>query len=213
MRWISTIISQNKRYKSFLFVLFTLSLMHTSLLYFIHFLYYMSTIITMNFNNFFVKQQFISILTHKNCNQWFILMKRWLIKEDLWNVVEILAVNTSVSKFLAVFFLSNLDFRSQKTDIKTLYWFTICINVDNQEYLMNKISTKNVWNVLKFKYKKKLQTTERQYLTEFVEYKMSENMFIKEVWIYLSKLSRKITATQSDIIRLFKSEQQFQTLL
>ncbi len=55
------------------------------------------------------------------------------------------------------------------------------MNADDQEYLMNKISVKNVWNALKFKYKKKLQTIERQYLTEFVRYKMSENMFIKEV--------------------------------
>jgi len=45
---------------------------------------------------------------------------------------------------------------------------------------MNKISTKNVWDVLKSKYKEKLQMTERQYLTEFVRYKMSENMFIEE---------------------------------
>ncbi len=34
--------------------------------------------------------------------------------------------------------------------------------------------------MLKFKYKKKLQMTERQYLTEFVKYRMSENVFIKE---------------------------------
>ncbi len=35
--------------------------------------------------------------------------------------------------------------------------------------------------MLKFKYKKKLQMTERQYLMKFVEYKMSENVFIKKV--------------------------------
>ncbi len=78
---------------------------------------------------------------------------------------------------------------------------------------MNKISTKNVWNVLKFKYKKKLQMIERQYLMKFIEYRMSENVFIEEAWIHLSKLDRKIAATQSDIIRLFKSEWWFQMLL
>ncbi len=46
---------------------------------------------------------------------------------------------------------------------------------------MNKINTKNIWNVLKFKYKKKLQITERQYLMKFVEYKMLKNVFIKEI--------------------------------
>jgi len=35
--------------------------------------------------------------------------------------------------------------------------------------------------MLKFKYKKKLQITEKQYLIKFVEYRMSENVFIKEV--------------------------------
>jgi len=34
--------------------------------------------------------------------------------------------------------------------------------------------------MLKFKYKKKLQMIERQYLMKFIEYKMSENVFIKE---------------------------------
>ncbi len=45
---------------------------------------------------------------------------------------------------------------------------------------MNKISIKNVWDALKFKYKKKLQMIRRQYLMKFVEYKMSKNVFIKE---------------------------------
>ena len=35
---------------------------------------------------------------------------------------------------------------------------------------------------------------------------MLKNVFIEEVWIYLSKLDRKITATQFNIIKLFKSE-------
>ncbi len=71
---------------------------------------------------------------------------------------------------------------------------------------MNKISTKNVWDMLKFKYKKKLQMTERQYLIKFVEYKMLKNIFIKKVWIYLSKFSKKIAATQFNMTELFKSE-------
>ena len=50
--------------------------MHILLFYFIHFLYYMSTIVIINFNNFFIKQQFILILIYKNCNQWFILIRK-----------------------------------------------------------------------------------------------------------------------------------------
>ena len=35
--------------------------------------------------------------------------------------------------------------------------------------------------MLKFKYKKKLQMTERQYLMKFVKYKMLKNIFIEKV--------------------------------
>jgi len=48
--------------------------------------------------------------------------------------------------------------------------------------------------------------TEKQYLMKFVKYRMSENVFIKEVYIYLSKLNKKIVVTQSDITELFKSK-------
>jgi len=171
----------------------------------------MSTIIIMNFNNFFTKWNLISILTHKNCNQWFTLMQKWLTKENLWFVCEIISVNTLTNEFS--FFFSNLDFKSQKINTKILYWLIIYISVDDQEYLINKISTKNVWNVLKFKYKKKLQMMRKQYLMKFVEYKMSENMFINEIWIYLSKLNKKIAATQFNMIDLFKLKWRFQTLL
>jgi len=138
-------------------------------------------------------------------------MQKWLTKEDLWFICETTSVNISVNEFS--FSLSNFDFKSQKTNTKILYWLIICINADDQKYLMNKISVKNVWNVLKFKYKKKLQTMKRQYLTKFVEYKMSENMFINKVWTHLNKLNRKIAATQLNMINLFKSKQKFQTLL
>jgi len=138
------------------------------LFYFIHFLYNISTIIIINFNDFFAKQQLISILTHKNCDQWFTFMKKWLTEEDLWFVCEITSINIFTNELS--FLLNNLDFRSQKTDIKILYWLIIYININNQKYLINKISAKNVWNVLKFKYKKKLQMMKKQYLMKFVEY-------------------------------------------
>jgi len=165
----------------------------------------------MNFNNFFTKWQFISILIFKNCNQWFTFMQRWLTEKKLWFVCKIISINIFINEFS--FSLKNLNFKSQKTDAKILYWFIIYINIDNQKYLMNKISVKNVWNVLKFKYKKKLQMMKRQYLMKFVKYKMLKNIFINKTWIYLSKISRKVAATQSNMISLFKSKWRFQMLL
>jgi len=51
--------------------------------------------------------------------------------------------------------------------------------------------------------------TEKQYLIKFIKYKMLKNIFIKKVWIYLSKLNKKIAATQFNMTELFKSEWQF----
>ncbi len=42
---------------------------------------------------------------------------------------------------------------------------------------------------------------------------MSEDVFIEKIWIYLSKLNKKITTTQFNITDLFKLKQQFQILL
>ena len=134
-------LSKTSTYKHiFLFIL--LSSAHL-LLQFIHFLYYVSTVAAnyiMNFDDSFMKQQSVSVLTQKNCDQWFTLIKRWLIDEDLWSVIETSAVNTSVSDFF--FSLSNLDFKNQKINVKVLYWLTICINADDQEYLTDKINAK-----------------------------------------------------------------------
>lgn len=166
---------------------------------------------TMNFDDSFAKRRPVPVLTRENCDQWFTLMKRWLIGEDLWLVIEISAVNTPASD--SFFSLSNLGFKSQKTNAKALYWLTICISADDQEYLTDKVNTKNAWDVLKSKYKKKLQTTGRQYLAEFIGYKMPVGVFIDETWTHLSRLGRKIAATKSDMAGLSKLERRFQALL
>jgi len=50
-------------------------------------------------------------------------------KKRFINIIKILVVNTFISEFL--FFLDNLNFNSQKIDIKILYWLIIYINIDN----------------------------------------------------------------------------------
>ena len=75
------------------------------------------------------------------------------------------------------------------------------------------MSAKEVWDALSSKYKEKLQITERQYLMNFIDYKMSTDTFIEKAWTHLVKLAWKIVATQKDISNLFKSERRFQALL
>ncbi len=168
----------------------------------------------MNFNDFFIKWQSVFILTCKNCNQWFSLMKRWLIEKDLWFIIEDKSdLNTFNNVINIISKIQSLDFESQKIDAKAHYWLIICIIIDDQEHTADKMSAKEIWDALSYKYKEKLQIIERQYLMNFINYKMSMNIFIKKTWIHFVKLTWKIIATQKDINNLFKLERCFQVLL
>ncbi len=168
----------------------------------------------MNFNDFFIKWWSVLILTHENCDQWFSLMKRWFIEKDLWFVIEDKSdLNTFDNVINIISEIQSLDFESQKINVKAHYWLIICIIIDDQEHIANKISVKEIWDALSYKYKEKLQIIERQYLMNFINYRMSTNIFIEKTWTHLVKLTWKIIATQNDMSNLFKSERCFQVLL
>ncbi len=168
----------------------------------------------MNFDDFFIKRWSIFILTCKNCNQWFSFMKRWFIEKNLWFVIEDKSdLNTFNSIISIISKIQSLDFESQKIDMKTHYWLIICIIIDDQEHIIDKTSAKKIWNALSYKYKEKLQIIERQYLMNFINYRMSMNIFIKKTWTHLVKLTWKIVAIQKDMSDLFKSKRHFQVLL
>ena len=167
-----------------------------------------------NFNDFFIKQQSVFILTCKNYDQWFSLMKKWLIEKDLWFVIEDKSDLNTLDNIISIISeIQSLDFESQKIDVKAHYWLIICIIIDDQEHIANKMSAKKIWNALNYKYKEKLQITERQYLMNFIDYRMLINIFIEKIWTHLVKLTWKIVATQKDMSNLFKSEYHFQDLL
>ncbi len=197
----------------------TFSLLHSSI--YLIFLFYSSILTTswvyiniMNFNDFFIKQQSVLILTCKNCNQWFSLMKKWLIEKDLWFIIEDKSdLNTLDNVINIISEIQSLNFESQKIDVKAHYWLIICIIIDDQEHIANKTSAKEIWNTLSYKYKEKLQIIERQYLMNFIDYRMSMNISIEKIWTHLVKLTQKIVATQNDMSDLFKSERCFQVLL
>ena len=63
------------------------------------------------------------------------------------------------------------------------------------------------------KYKKKLQTIERQYLQEFMNYKKSSYMTIETIYIDIIKKSRKVASLQSNMTNLINSKRRFQTFL
>ncbi len=164
----------------------------------------------MNFNDFFIKRWSVLILTHKNCNQWFSLMKRWFIEKDLWFIIEDkydLNIFNNIINIINE--IQSFNFESQKIDMKIHYWLIICIIINDQEHIADKISAKKIWDALSYKYKEKLQIIERQYLMNFINYRMLMNIFIEKTWIYLVKLTQKIIVIQKDISNLFKSERCF----
>ncbi len=168
----------------------------------------------MNFNNFFVKWWSVFILTCKNCDQWFSLMKKWLIEKDLWFIIEDKSDLNILSSIISIISeIQFLDFESQKIDAKAHYWLIICIIINDQEHIANKTSAKKIWNALSYKYKEKLQIIERQYLMNFINYRMLMNIFIEKTWTHLIKLTWKIVATQKDMSNLFKLKRHFQVLL
>ena len=167
----------------------------------------------MNFDNIFAKRQFVSVFTHNNCDQWFTLIKRWLTDKELYYVIKILIFFLDTFASNSFSFFTDSSFTFKKIDVKTLYWLNIYISTNDQKYVSDKSTVKNVWISLKFKYKKKLQITKKQYLTEYVEYWMSIKTFIDKTWTHLIKLDRKIAAIQSDLSDFIKFDCYFQTLL
>ena len=125
----------------------------------------------MNFDDSFAKRRPVPVLTRENSDQWFTLMERWLMGEDLYYVVNTHVPTTPASNITSP--LGSIGVGNQRENAKTLYWLTICISADDQEYISDKTDAKSAWDALKSKYKEKLQTTGRQYLQEFIGYKMA----------------------------------------
>ena len=159
-------------------------------------------------NDSLVRWWSVSVLTWENFNKWFLFMQNYLISEDLWFMIESFRLNTPDSDNF-----NSLDFRSQRTNDKAQYWLIMCIDDDNQEYLTDKITAREVWNALKSKYQKKLQTTRRQYLMKYVTYKMLINIFIDEAWTYLDKIDKKMFIIKSNLKFLCDLTEHFQSLL
>jgi len=104
--------------------------------------------------------------------------------KEITNWWESLIYNkdTLISNVFSFFLLSNLNFKNQQINSRALFWITVCININDKNYFINKITVKEAWNALFLMYKKKLWTTERQYLMKFIEYKMSLNITVNEIW-------------------------------
>ena len=115
-------------------------------------------------------------------------MKRWLIEKDLWFIIEDKSdLNTFNSIINIISEIQSFDFESQKINAKAHYWLIICIIINDQEHTADKMLAKKIWNALSYKYKKKLQIIERQYLMNF--------MITECQWISLLKRHEYISSS------------------
>ncbi len=72
-------------------------------------------------------------------------MKKWLIEKDLWSVIEDkLDLNTLSSIISIISEIQSLDLENQKINVKAHYWLIICIIIDDQKYIADKMSAKEV---------------------------------------------------------------------
>ena len=169
----------------------------------------------------FFARRVCDTLTRQNSEKSFKLMKQWLIDEEVWAIVDskfISKITTKITTDSLNFTWSiDLDFDEKDTkskfDARAQYQLIACIDDDDQE-LMTKLKTfKKIWKTLINKYKKKLQTIERQYLQKLMNYKKSSNMIIETIYIDIIKKNRKIANLQSNMTNLVNSKRRFQTFL
>ena len=175
----------------------------------------------------FGRRRPVPMLSRENSEKWFPLFEQWLIGEDIHIAIigpqialpaastpATTGTNTPASETSTTqAATSSQDLTFKKADAKVQYWLSICISEDDQEWVTDQPTAKAKWDTLKSKYEEKLQTTGRQYLQDFISYKMEVGVTIDEAWTHLSKLGRKVAATQKDMAGLAKPERRFQQLL
>ena len=178
-------------------------------------------------NDGYDKKRPVAILTRGNKDQWFFLFKQWLIGEGLWQVVnpDIQGIDSDITpastpRSLASdngkpFSLDGTQSSTEtiKQDAKVQYTINICISEDDREYIADFHTARSQWSILLRKYSEKLATVNRQYVVELTNYKKPADKTIDEAWAEISKLGRKIAATQPDLKALNSNRQRLGTLL
>ena len=154
-------------------------------------------------------------------------MKQWLIDEKIWSIINSINALDSFATLVFIFSKSdeleydknlkfiemNFHYEASKLNAKVQYQLLNCIDENDAKMMIEKTKVKNIWNRLVNKYKIKLQTIERQYFVELVNYKKFSNMNIEFIYIDITKKSRKIAKLQSNMKSIALLARRFQTLL
>ena len=143
-------------------------------------------------------------------------MKQWFIVEKIWRNINFEKTKLIINNISISFFSTdNFDFTFilTKQNAKTQYWIFICIEKNDEKYVTNLKTVREINKKLQKKCKKKLQIISRQYMINLINYKKFVNKTIDEIWTKIFKLTRKMCAIRSKFKILTTSKKRFVALL
>ncbi|KAL8643087.1 MAG: hypothetical protein Q9228_000267 [Teloschistes exilis] len=146
-------------------------------------------------------------------------MKTFLTSEDLFHYVEIEPqldglAGTPVGSSTATPTIGSVTgFGNRKPNAKARHYIMMYIDEDDQDIVMFEEDAKNIWNKLKDKYKERLQTTNRQFVQDYMTNTKPVDKTIREAWLEIIKLARKVHNYQPELEKLVTKEYRFQILL
>ena len=135
-------------------------------------------------------------LTRQNKDEWFWLMKEYLIGEDLWQYLE-----------------QGSDATDMRHNGKIMSIINVCLGDDDQEDMADKTTAKELWDTLWKKYEEKLPSISRQYLQDLMGYKKPADTSIDDAWAKIREYGRKAAAFDSSVKFLCTPECCMQQLL
>lgn len=139
------------------------------------------------------------ILSQENHDEWFTVMRLHFQAEGIWHSV----MGVSVEDVKTV----------SKDDAKAQYTLYICIGEFDRERIREHLTAKDQWAALKKRYSQERPAYGRQYLQEFVNYKMPADGNIEEALIKLQSLARRIGAANPAMKAAFGQDGVLQQLL
>ncbi|KAF9699356.1 hypothetical protein EKO04_002366 [Ascochyta lentis] len=168
----------------------------------------------------------VAVLSKENSDAWFKQMRDWLEGEGLFWVIETATPDSSAETILQG---STPDAEKasledpppgvtsslptfRRLDAKTRYTIRLSLNEFDLERVEEAKTAREIWLSLQKKYKAKLPSAGRQYLEEYVTYKMDSSTTIERAWEELSKLGRKVVEQDPSLKALNSTNQRLARL-
>jgi len=186
-------------------------------------------------NDSMARNRKVAILGQDNAHLWFKQMRNWLESEGLYWVIETGALSKNEAPTLStgsssgqvpIEAMANLSVKEtaapgtttyqaafRQKDAKARYWINLSLNEFDQERIEDADTAKEAWGILRSKYKAKTPSTGRQYLQEYINYKMDSTTPIDEAWQHISRLGTLVLEQRPELKSLCQTQGKLQQLL